>query len=319
MQEDDLREMPYLQVPTPSPTPSLRFHRLSPVPLESALSDQRNLSQIGAGLPGGEMSRQDAGIPELDVESSNDLEEQLGGLSVNLNKRRKKRKRGGTSKSSAPDPSPAKRICNRGGTKAIKRHRRDDRPQESHFHSEDEVPGDEALEQSLLPSEGLDDSYAEKQCLPEKARHFVLALSLACRDVTGNTSSGALCSISQLFQPLQGLLPDPKELPASDDDSLENLAMRCIRSETLVSNLDFVYMLNCIQLRCKVLRHVFVILADLLLLTGCLFCSISIQTKTAPTTILAGVKTSRSRATLFRYMSDGAKFCLLAGGGKQTE
>jgi hypothetical protein len=69
----------------------------------------------------------------------------------------------------------------------------------------------------------------------------------------GNSSSDA---ISQLFQPLQGLLPGSTGLP-SEDDSLENIAMRCIRSETLATNLDFVYMLNCVQLRCKVIRHVF--------------------------------------------------------------
>src|SRR5260370_42267107 len=110
MQEDNSREIPYL--PTPSPTPSLRIqHRLSPVPSESAFSDQRNLLQIGAGLPGGQTSRQGGGIQE--VGSSDDYLEERREPAVS--KRRKKRKRRETS--SAPDPNPARRISNRGGSK----------------------------------------------------------------------------------------------------------------------------------------------------------------------------------------------------------
>ncbi|KIL68995.1 hypothetical protein M378DRAFT_8413 [Amanita muscaria Koide BX008] len=61
-------------------------------------------------------------------------------------------------------------------------------------------------------------------------------------------------------------------------------------------SLDFIYMVNCIQLRCKVI-------------------SICLRTQKQPTTILRQIKTGRSHRTLRRYVQDGAKYCLLAGAG----
>jgi hypothetical protein len=224
-------ELSYL--PTPSPTPSISYHfPQEDPPDQSALRHSYSPPATGPAD-----------------------EEQLEAGGTSTRKRKKRRRTEGT----APPPIPAER-CKRGGTKVAKHSSRSDRPQKNHYQSDEEVRGEEPLEQNFLPAQNVSaeaDSHPEKQCLPERAAHFVLAVSLACRDVIANANSEASCSVFQLFQSLQGLAPNELQ---SEDDSLQNLALRCIRAEQVVSSVDFVYMLNCIQLRCKVVRQVAVLL-----------------------------------------------------------
>lgn len=169
------------------------------------------------------------------------VEKQVSGTSSTTKKRKRRR-----TEETDPPPNPVQR-CKRGGTKVARRSRRSDRPQESHYQSDEEVRGEELLEQNFSPAHDLParaDS-AEKQCLPERAAHFVLAISLACQNVIANANSEASCSVFQLFQSLQGA---PSELRLHpEDDSLQNLTLCYIRAEQCASSLDFVYMLNCIQ------------------------------------------------------------------------
>jgi hypothetical protein len=46
--------------------------------------------------------------------------------------------------------------------------------------------------------------------------------------------------------------------------------------------------------------------------------SICIQTKRTEAAVLKGVTILRSERTLGRYVADGGKYCLLAGGGEQS-
>jgi hypothetical protein len=130
-----------------------------------------------------------------------------------------------------------------------------DRPQEAQYNSEDEVPKDDLLDGGFSPAwvsspdHGDIDPFAEKQALPEVASHFVAAVALAGQDVVKGTALDMSCSVSQLFHTLQGLLP--KE--CLEQDSLEHLVSRCIEAEQTATCLDFVYMLNCIQLRTRVI------------------------------------------------------------------
>jgi hypothetical protein len=146
------------------------------------------------------------------------------------------------------------KVCNRGGRKLARPRRKALHPRAAFYDSESELPGEESLGQTfssarLLSAGNDDDSFAEKQCLPEVASHFVAAMALAARGVAEDGASDPSRSISQLFSSLQGIFRKER----MEDDSLENLALRCIMAEETATCLDFVYMLNCIQLRCKVI------------------------------------------------------------------
>ena len=212
-------------LPTPSPTPLRSFPEVDPSTSPSL--------QSGAQEGPADRTR----------------EEQMGGIRSSGVKRRKKRRREGL-QTGAPGPAEL-RICVRGGTRVVKRSRQEDQPQESHYQSDEEVHAEEPCEQLFSPGRMTASAAPEIQRLPERASHFVLALVLACRDVVANENSPASCSVFQLLQSLKGLA---SRQPQPSEDSLEDLALRCIRAEELVSSLDFVYMVNCIQLRCKLVK-----------------------------------------------------------------
>lgn len=101
----------------------------------------------------------------------------------------------------------------------------------------------------------------ENQVLHYPGYHFVLDLVLACRHILSN-SENEIDSIMNIFQFL-------KSTNATNDcsaeslrtvmavDSLKNLAARCSQAEENIGVTHFVFMLNAIQLRCKVIRFIF--------------------------------------------------------------
>lgn len=95
----------------------------------------------------------------------------------------------------------------------------------------------------------------ENQVLHYPGHHFVLDLVLACRCFLSNEND----SIMKIFQ----FLNETNQYSAESQkivmafDSLENLAARCSQAEENIAVTHFVFMLNAIQLRCKVIRFVF--------------------------------------------------------------
>ena len=101
----------------------------------------------------------------------------------------------------------------------------------------------------------------ENQVLHYPGYHFVLDLVLACQHILSN-SENEINSIMNIFQFL-------KSTNATNDcsaeslrtvmpvDSLKNLAARCSQAEENIGVTHFVFVLNAIQLRCKVIRYIF--------------------------------------------------------------
>jgi hypothetical protein len=101
----------------------------------------------------------------------------------------------------------------------------------------------------------------ENQLLSSPGYHFVLDLALVCRKFSFD-APGEENPIAQIFELLKtaGTL----ELDRNDAaarlrsdmavDSLENIANRCSMAEQNSTVMDFVFMINTIQLRCKVIR-----------------------------------------------------------------
>ena len=163
----------------------------------------------------------------------------------------------------------------------------------------------------------------EKQILSSPGYYFVVDLALACRKFLRNVP-GEENPISQIFEFVK--TPGALQLDRNNSsarigsvmaiDSLENIATRCVMTEKNSTVMDFVFMINAIQLRCKVIRSFF-----LLYIPG-LTCSdhsskssICHANGWKKTPVLESIKGVKSPRTLARYVSDAAKFCLLAGGG----
>jgi hypothetical protein len=155
---------------------------------------------------------------------------------------------------------PVERRCQRGGRTAIRSLKRA-RPQRTQFASDEDAPGEELPEEGFQPAQLLSRPGLETPSIPERASHFVLALALACRNIIEDKQSDS-AAVSQLFMLLKrrgGKEIDQSELREGmtwTDDMviLEDLAKKCILAEETAMSLDFVYMVNCIQLRCKVIR-----------------------------------------------------------------
>ena len=192
------------------------------------------------------------------------------------------------------------------------------------LNSDDEQDGDEALEEEFCQQlednenrspaeEDQSDPVPEKQSLPARAYHLVLSIVMVCDQIVAHSDDSSY--VSEILDTLQGGSKFADPIPSvMAVDSLENLATRCILSESTAACIDFVYMLSCIQLRCKVIRSVIWNIHKSLLIY---FSSCCTSTGQKQLTILKSIKTNpkRSYRTLARYVQDGAKFCLLAGGG----
>jgi len=128
--------------------------------------------------------------------------------------------------------------------------------------SDEEQEGDEEIEDEFRPAienmspsnqSAAADPVSEQQSLPNRAHHFMLAISMVCENVVENSEDSSY--VSEVFQSLSEGTDLSSTVPSvMATDSLENLAMRCILAEDTAACLDFVYMLNCIQLRCKIIR-----------------------------------------------------------------
>jgi hypothetical protein len=98
----------------------------------------------------------------------------------------------------------------------------------------------------------------ENQILHYPGYHFVLDLVLACRCFLSNPSNED--SITNMFRFINSTNPSSAETQRTRTvmafDSLENLAARCSQAEENIGVTYFVFMVNAIQLRCKVIRSV---------------------------------------------------------------
>lgn len=91
--------------------------------------------------------------------------------------------------------------------------------------------------------------------------HFVLDLAVACRKVIDNQGNSQ-DPMHEIFEILQQQDQPSKDagksrlLSIMTVDTLENIADRCIMAEENEAVTNFVFMVNAIQLRCKVIRSV---------------------------------------------------------------
>jgi len=133
----------------------------------------------------------------------------------------------------------------------------DELPEEEFQWSQDQQENQEpasARVQCLNAYAQLSASQPDKPSLPTRAQHFLLALHLVCRNIIQG-SSDDFCQVSDIFRLIQGDAHITSLLSTSTkDDSLESLASRCNLMDSCMNTVDFVYMVNCIQLRCKVIR-----------------------------------------------------------------
>lgn len=179
-------------------------------------------------------------------------------MKVKPNKKRKVVGQGGSG-----DPADRER-CKRGG-QAVKRRLQTVRPRQSQYVSDQEGPGDEPLENGFQPAHIHPSVPPEVPSLPPRASHFILALALAGRRIQDDEKSDTSMAVFQLFSSLHGrgdetgILSRRDDAGSSDMEVLQDLAAKCVLAEAATTFLDFVYMLNCIQLRSKVIRCVAVI------------------------------------------------------------
>lgn len=106
----------------------------------------------------------------------------------------------------------------------------------------------------------------ENQALSSPGYHFVLDLATACRTYIFEPEN-SVNPITQIFNILRNGTSSSEDVRAQSRllsimsvDTLENIADRCIMAEENVAVTDFVFMVNAIQLRCKVIRLVVSIL-----------------------------------------------------------
>ncbi|KAF8956392.1 hypothetical protein BDZ97DRAFT_1925585 [Flammula alnicola] len=165
----------------------------------------------------------------------------------------------------------------------------------------DEGQNDQHQQLGHIPGGPSDHPEPENQVLSSPGYHFVLDLAMACRTFIFDPAND-MNPIAQIFKALKTGHNDSGDgsrhsrlVSIMSVDSLENIASRCFMAEENVAVTDFVFMVNAIQLRCKVIST----------------CKSTRKKKTA---ILDAIQSERSTRTLARYVSDAAKFCLLAGG-----
>jgi hypothetical protein len=103
----------------------------------------------------------------------------------------------------------------------------------------------------------------ENQVLLYPGYHFVLDLVLACRCFLANplNENNAILKIFQYLKSTDATNPTncysaESQRAVMAFDSLENLAARCSQAEENIAVTHFIFMLNAIQLRCKVIRFV---------------------------------------------------------------
>jgi hypothetical protein len=105
----------------------------------------------------------------------------------------------------------------------------------------------------------------EIQVVSPPGHHFILSLALLCRKYLDDPTDGEN-KITQTLKLLTGGHDRSSTLASvMFVNSLENLAERCAMSEENVAVSDFVFMVNAIQLRCKVIRSVLLHLYNLTL------------------------------------------------------
>ena len=102
----------------------------------------------------------------------------------------------------------------------------------------------------------------ENQVLSSPGYHFVLDLAVACRKFLDNPENSQH-PVYQIFDilkngdnPSGGGASQSRLLSIMTVDTLENIADRCIMAEENMAVTNFVFMVNAIQLRCKVIRLV---------------------------------------------------------------
>ncbi len=96
----------------------------------------------------------------------------------------------------------------------------------------------------------------EIQVVSPPGHHFILSLAILCRKYLSDPTNGEN-KITQTLKLLTGGHDRSSTLASvMSVNSLENLAERCAMSEENVAVSDFVFMVNAIQLRCKVIRSV---------------------------------------------------------------
>ena len=95
----------------------------------------------------------------------------------------------------------------------------------------------------------------KNQVLHYPGYHFVLDLVLACRSFIANPSNenNAVLKIFQFLNSTDHGFTESQQAVMAFD-SLENLAARCSQAEENIGVTHFIFMLNAIQLRCKVIR-----------------------------------------------------------------
>ena len=192
----------------------------------------------------------------------------------------------------------------------------DPRPALDKDLSEEEFYGSKELPKTNIPYVRPE---PEIQVLSSPGYHFVVDLALACRKFLRD-APGEENPIHQIFELVKtsGTLESDTSARLGSVmvvDSLENIAARCRMADVNSKVMDFVFMINAIQLRCKVIRLSF------FLYTADLTCSDRFKSSICKakgwkkTPVLESIKGGKHSRTLARYVSDAAKFCLLAGGG----
>ncbi|KAF9470180.1 hypothetical protein BDN70DRAFT_902322, partial [Pholiota conissans] len=167
----------------------------------------------------------------------------------------------------------------------------------------DIVESNRIFEKEFIPAIYELNPIPESQALDHRAMHFLEQLAEACERVERVDNTETLSKLGALFQSILGnhsttmlnSLNAQSEVMAVD--SLENIARRCVRADENISANIFAYMINCIQLRNKVISTV-------------------LATHHCATAILNTLKyLNRSPSTIYRYFKDGAKYTIIANAG----
>ena len=132
------------------------------------------------------------------------------------------------------------------------------------------INDEDLQEEEFCPSQRIPEGHANMQPEPETqvlsfpSYHFVLDLVFACWCPLSDTSNEG-DPIMRIFQFLEGGIANAGNGRGRIGtimavDSLDNLAARCALAEENMAITDFVFMINAIQLRCKVIRFVLLLL-----------------------------------------------------------
>lgn len=171
----------------------------------------------------------------------------------------RRRKNAGTSQTEEDGGGPvgASSACKSRGATGLPRNSRSSKKQSDVALSEKSF-----YEATNAPSSPENSSEPESPALSLEAHHFVLELSLACHrflnDSPQDDPDNPLKQVVRLLEAnnssrLAEAAAARLEF-AFSQDSLESLAMRCSIAEENIMLNSFSFMLNTIQLRCKVIR-----------------------------------------------------------------